>query len=73
MKAILEFNLPEDETAHNLAKNGSAYHAALWDLDRKLRDWLKYGNDFKDADEALDAARKELADLMDSYKIYFED
>ena len=42
MKAILEFNLPDDEQAHRDALAGSEYCAAILAVDRLFRDELKY-------------------------------
>jgi hypothetical protein len=45
MKAILEFQLPEDAVEHELALKGTALAAALHDfLYQDLRSVLKYGN-----------------------------
>ena len=45
MKAILEFNLPEDEDNFRMATHASDYFAALWDFAQWLRENLKYRND----------------------------
>jgi hypothetical protein len=42
VKAILEFNLPEEQDAHRHAINGGAYVAALAELDNLLRGDIKY-------------------------------
>ena len=64
MKAILEFNLPEEQEAHYEAVNGSAFRYCLQELDEELRVWLKYGHEFKSAGEALEAARKHLRQFI---------
>jgi hypothetical protein len=43
MKAILEFNLPEETYEHQTAINAHAYRSALGDMDQRLRDIVKYG------------------------------
>jgi hypothetical protein len=43
VKAILEFDLPEDEHHHRAALNGSAAVGALYELDSMLRNAAKYG------------------------------
>jgi hypothetical protein len=42
MKAILEFELPEDKFEFNTATKGSQYLSALWDIQKGLRDATKY-------------------------------
>ena len=42
MKAILEFNLPEDEREFQLASKGSSISYALWNYDQFLRNEVKY-------------------------------
>ena len=34
MKAILEFNIPEEEAEHHLALNGARYSTVVWELDQ---------------------------------------
>lgn len=42
MKAVLEFNLPEDSSEHELALSAGKLHSALWDLSQILRSVEKY-------------------------------
>jgi hypothetical protein len=42
MKAILEFNLPEEEPEFKEALNGGMFKYVLWLLDQDLRGKLKY-------------------------------
>ena len=42
MKAILEFNLPDDQHEFDLAIQGSKMYLALWDLSQELRSMWKY-------------------------------
>jgi hypothetical protein len=44
MKAILEFNLPEEELEHKDALEGTSWKLVAWDLDQLLREYLKYGS-----------------------------
>ena len=44
MKAILEFNLPEDEVEHYCAIKGTAMLNVLWELKTELRSMRKYGD-----------------------------
>jgi hypothetical protein len=42
MKAILEFNLPEDSVEYELANNAEKMHSVLWEMDNWLRAQYKY-------------------------------
>ena len=42
MKAILTFDLPEEEPEFKEALNGGMYKYALWKLDQELRGKIKY-------------------------------
>lgn len=42
MKAILEFNLPEDKEEYEMTINASKYYLALWGIKQELRKQLKY-------------------------------
>lgn len=44
MKAILEFDLPEDSSEFDLACRAAKFHGVLWDLDQWLRGIIKYDN-----------------------------
>lgn len=42
MKATLMFNLPDDRPEFEIANSAGALHTALLDVERHLRDRLKY-------------------------------
>jgi hypothetical protein len=42
MKAILKFNLPDDQHEFELATQGGAMYSALWDISQELRTMTKY-------------------------------
>lgn len=63
MKAILEFNLPQDEVEHQLALNGANYKIALDEMDNYLRNRLKYEELDDKVYEALQLARNTLTEL----------
>lgn len=69
MKAVLEFNLPEEAIDHLLAIHGADYNVVCQDLDECLRDWLKHGHEFMTIEEALDSVRDKLRQLMDDKHI----
>ncbi len=66
MQAFLIFSLPEEVEEHEMAIKGGDWKATVADIEEWLREKLKYGHEFKSADEALEAARKELHELLDS-------
>lgn len=69
MKAILEFNLPEDQHEYDLAVQSQRLHSFLWDFSQQLRSWYKYHNDFKDSNDALDKIREEFYNLLNQHNI----
>lgn len=64
MKAILEFNLPEDNHEFENATNGAKMKSVLWDLREYLRHRLKYEDYNHDQFEVLDDCRSKLIDLL---------
>jgi len=44
MKAIIEFNLPEEQAEHYCAIKGADMLNVLWELKAELRSMLKYGD-----------------------------
>lgn len=69
MKAILEFNLPEDTTSHEDALNGTQWKFIVTQLDQTLRDKLKYGDLPSSVHKALAEIRTHLNDLCDDYNL----
>lgn len=69
MQAVLKFDLPEDNDEHTAAVHGMDYALACWDLDQKLRGWLKYGNKFETADDALEECRNQLREIMFEHNV----
>ena len=56
-RATLTFTLPDERAEFDLACGGADWSCLVTTLDRQLRQWIKYGNEFKTADEALGAVR----------------
>lgn len=68
MKAILEFNLPEENEDHDLALNGYKYKIIVDEIDNYLRSKLKY-EDLSDVEHDIyQKVRDELARISDEYK-----
>jgi hypothetical protein len=74
MKAILEFNLPDDQDQFELATKGSNMYSVLWELDQSLRAKTKYASDDlpEDKYDAYEEIREELRELMSNSNISFD-
>jgi hypothetical protein len=68
-KAILEFNLPDEQHEYNIIIQASRVQSFLWDFSQQLRAWDKYHHDFKDADDALDKIREEFYRLLNEHNV----
>ena len=62
MKAILEFNLPEDDSAYIAASHGMDAFMVLIALDQAMRNHLKYGGPPHTWEEVRQMLHDELAD-----------
>lgn len=73
-KAILEFNLPDDQQEFNLAANGFKFWTVLWELDQELRAKTKYAPDDlpQDKYDAYEEVRDKLRELMSENNISFD-
>jgi len=71
MKAILEFNLPDDQHEYVMATQGSAMHSVLWDMDQWLRRQTKYAPDdmSEDTYKAFELCREQLREFIDDNNI----
>ena len=68
-KAILEFNLPEEQTEYDAVLQAQRVKSFLWDFSQQLRSWRKYHNDFTDASDALDKIREEFYRLLNEHNV----
>ena len=57
MKAILEFNLPEDKEEFDVSSRGMDWALLAWDIDQFIRNKIKYE---QDRDGVLQLVRNEL-------------
>jgi hypothetical protein len=69
MKAILEFDLPEDEEAFHVSAKAVDWYLVCLKLDRELRTMLKY----RKAHAYVETIRKQLHELMEEHKVSLED
>lgn len=62
MKAILEFNLPEDQSEFDFATQGSDWWHVAWQMDQWLRGQIKHAPDFMSDDtyKAFEQCREKL-------------
>jgi len=72
-KATLEFDLSEEESDFKCAVNGRNYQLALYEVDQKLRGWLKHGHEFKTVDDALEKVRDELHQELNNKNLSLDD
>jgi len=73
MKAILEFNLPDDDQEFTLATRASSYWSSLWELDQHLRGLTKYGELNDEAYKALTETRDKLREIMSDNNVSLDD
>lgn len=64
MKAILEFNLPEDNWEHESAVSAANMRLALCDLDMYCRTLVKYGDLTPEQEEVAQKIRDHLHELI---------
>ena len=64
MRALLEFNLPEDAWAHRMALNGADYHSAIRELSEHLRGRIKHADLSDSAREELNTLRGMIYELV---------
>ena len=68
MKAILEFNLPEDEPEYRRCNNATNMALVLVTFDRYLR-----GQDKYDGKDDIKKIRETFLNILDDYKIITDD
>lgn len=64
MKAILEFNLPEENHEFLNATQGAKMKSILWEMREYLRRRLKYDDYNNDQFEVLESCKNKLTDLL---------
>jgi hypothetical protein len=72
MKAVLEFDLPEDNTDFQSAINGHNYKSAIWDFDQLLRSEMKYKELSNETYQAYKWCREELRKILEQDNLYIE-
>ena len=69
MKAILEFNLPEEQAEHYCAIKGADMLNVLWELKAELRGMLKYGELTSEQYEIVEKIQGFLIDSLNENEI----
>lgn len=72
MKAMLEFDLPEDNTDFQAAINGHNYKSAIWDFDQLLRSEMKYKELSDETYQAYKWCRHELRRILEEDNLFIE-
>ena len=65
MKAILVWNLPEEQMEYEVVSRGMDWALTLWDLDQYLRNQLKY----HDVGEDYQVIRDKLHELLEERQL----
>lgn len=69
MKAILEFNLPDEQAEHYCAIKGADMLNVLWELKAELRSMLKYGELPEQQYEIVEKIQSFLIDSLNDNEI----
>jgi hypothetical protein len=72
MKAVLEFDLPEDNSDFQAAINGYNYKSAIKDFDELLRSEMKYKELSDDTYQAYKYCRDELRKILAEDNLFIE-
>ena len=74
MKAILEFELPDDKVEFEASTKSMDWAILAWDIDQYIRSRLKYQSDKLDtssAKEELEFLRNQLHEMMEENGLQF--
>ena len=66
MKAILEFNLPEEQVEFDLAVNGNKWSFVAWKIDQELRSKIKYSESITEEQRDI---YQEVRNLINEYMV----
>jgi hypothetical protein len=72
MKAVLEFDLPEENIEFQSAINGHKYKSAIWDFDQLLRSEMKYKELSDETYKAYKWCREELRKILLEDNLFIE-
>lgn len=69
MKAILEFNLPDDAYEFAEANKATSYHSAITEIVRNVRARVKYQETWQEASEEVSNVYDAIFDILNEYNI----
>ena len=70
MKAILKFDLPDDQDEFYMATNGRNYNLILYNLSQEMRSIVKYDESkSEDYRQAVEDMRDKLYQLVNEYAV----
>ena len=73
MKAILEFDLPEEQPEFDNAVNGGKWSIVAWELDQHLRSQLTYNDKLTEEQyDALQEVRDKLWEIVNEHSLSFD-
>ena len=72
MKAVLEFDLPEDQNDFQAAINGNNYKSAIYNFDQLLRSEMKYKELSNETYNAYEWCREELRKILEEDNLFIE-
>ena len=73
MKAILEFNLPDEQSDFDNAVDGYKWSLAAWELDQHLRSQLKYNDELTEEQyDTCQEIRDKLWDILGDKNLSFD-
>ena len=64
MKAILEFELPEDKEHFDVASKGMDWALVVWDMDQIMHKKVKYSELTIEARSAIEQLRLKMSDML---------
>lgn len=73
MKATLSFDLPEERSEHLAAVQGADWRNVVWQIDQTCRNWIKYGNELKNAENALEAVRARITEETEARNLSLDE
>lgn len=74
MKAILKFDLPEDEYQFSAASRATNWITAMWEMDQWLRSQIKYVDSYSQEQyDLLEDVREKLRDIMNDNNVSFDE
>jgi len=69
MKAVLTYDLPDEQSEFNGACDGKDLYIFLWDLDQRLRHIIKYEEDTRTGHDVADEIRDRILTDVDFTRI----